>query len=142
MIPPIQQFPFVAAADPALGEVGRLPYLPLTLTLKGRSVSVTALVDSGSTVNVLPYEVGLDLGAVWEEQGAEVRLSGNMANVTARVLTADGIIGDLSPIRLGFAWARSRNVPVILGQMNFFLEFDVYFFRSRGVFEVKPSLRV
>jgi hypothetical protein len=28
--PPIRQFPFVAA-DPALGEIGRLPYLPLTL---------------------------------------------------------------------------------------------------------------
>jgi len=138
---PIQEFPFVAA-DAALGEVGRLPYLPLTLTLKGRSVSVMALVDSGSTVNVLPYEVGLDLGAVWEVQGAEVRLSGNLANVPARVLTADGIIGDLSPFDLGLRGARSRNVPVILGQMNFFLEFDVCFFRSRGVFEVKPSLRV
>jgi hypothetical protein len=28
-------------------------------------------------------------------------------------------------------------VPVIFGQMNFFLEFDVCFYRSQGVFDVR-----
>jgi hypothetical protein len=27
-----------------------------------------ALLDTGASVNVLPYEVGLQLGAVWENQ--------------------------------------------------------------------------
>ena len=51
---------------------GALPYLPLTLQRKQHSISVIALVDSGASVNVLPYSVGLTLGAVWEEQTTRV----------------------------------------------------------------------
>lgn len=137
MTPTAQQFPFVAT-DPSLGEAGRLPYLPLTLTLKGRTVSVVALVDSGSTLNVMPYQVGIQLGAIWEEPATAVRLTGNLANEPAKVLIAEGTVGSISPIRLAFAWTRSQAVPVILGQVNFFMEFDVCFFRSRGVFELSP----
>ena len=140
MTPTAQQFPFVAL-DPPSGEAGRLPYLPLTVALKGRTVSVMALVDSGSTVNVLPYEVGLQLGAVWEEQTTAVTLTGSLENEPARVLIVDGTVGDFIPVRLAFAWTRSRTVPVVLGQVNFFMEFDVCLFRSPGVFEVKPSSR-
>jgi len=35
-----------------------------------------------------------------------------------------------------FAWTLEENVPLILGQVNFFLEFDVCFFRSQGIFEI------
>ncbi len=45
------------------------------------------------------------------------------------------------PARLAFVWARTDAVPVILGQVNFFLEFDVCFFRSRGLFDVRPKSR-
>jgi len=50
-------------------------------------------------------------------------------------------IGDFPPVRLAFAWSRSDNVPLILGQMNFFMEFDIYFYRSQLEFEVKPKSR-
>ena len=43
-----------------------MPYLPLTLERKGSVKEVFGLLDSGSTVNVLPYNTGLELGAVWE----------------------------------------------------------------------------
>jgi hypothetical protein len=43
------------------------------------------------------------------------------------------------PVRLAFAWAQSNAVPVLLGQVNFFMEFDVCLFRSAGHFEVKPK---
>lgn len=39
-----------------------LPFVTIILTFHERSISRTALVDSGSTVNVLPYEDGLELG--------------------------------------------------------------------------------
>ena len=39
-------------------------------------------------------------------------------------------------VRLAFAWVNSDSIPVILGQINFFLEFDVCFYRSKGMFDV------
>jgi hypothetical protein len=42
--------------------------------------------------------------------------------------------------RLAFAWSQNDNVPVILGQMNFFLEFDVCFYRSQLEFEIRPKV--
>jgi hypothetical protein len=49
-----------------------MPYIPLTLTLGDRSLEVTALLDTGANVNVLPYEIGLQLGAVWENQTVSI----------------------------------------------------------------------
>jgi hypothetical protein len=48
-------------------------------------------------------------------------------------------IGELPAVRLAFAWVRESGVPLILGQTNFFMEFDVCFYRSRLEFEVKPK---
>lgn len=52
--------------DSKLGALSTLPYLPLILTYQNHSLSVSGLLDTGSSVNVLPYELGLRLGAVWE----------------------------------------------------------------------------
>jgi hypothetical protein len=38
---------------------------------------------------------------------------------------------------MGFAWANIDTVPLLLGQMTFFHEFDVYFFRRRGLFQIE-----
>lgn len=67
-------------------------------------------------------------------------MSGNLASVEARVAVLAAVVGGFPPVRLAFGWARTDEVSVILGQVNFFMEFDVCFFRSRGVFEVKPKL--
>ena len=133
-----EAFPFIVA-DAAFGEASRLPYMPITIQLQGRSLSVSALLDTGSAANVLPYEVGLQLGADWDRQTTTVRLTGNLANEPARVLTVLGTVGVLPSVRLVFAWTRATSVPVILGQGNFFMEFDVCFYRSRSLFEVNTK---
>ena len=114
-----------------------LPYLPLQLSYQNTSLDLEALLDTGSTVNVLPYELGLQLGAIWEQQTAALQLAGNLSNVEARGIVLTAILGEFSPVRLAFAWARSSNVPVILGHVNFFLEFDVCFYRADAYFEVR-----
>lgn len=48
-------------------------------------------------------------------------------------------VSSFPAVRLAFAWAQTDDVSVILGQVNFFLEFDVCFFRSRALFEVRPK---
>jgi hypothetical protein len=53
-------------------------------------------------------------------------------------LFAAAEVTGLPRTRLAFAWSQSDSVPVILGQMNFFLEFDVCFYRSQLEFEIRP----
>jgi hypothetical protein len=62
-----EQYPFTPA-DSTLGEASLRPYLPITLTYQGQTVAISGLLDTGSMVNVLPYQVGVDLRAVWEQQ--------------------------------------------------------------------------
>ena len=78
-----KRFNFVEGLD-AFGVPDALPQLPLSLTYRGSSVEVSALLDTGASVNVLPYNVGIQLGAVWEEQTISVTLAGNLASVEAR----------------------------------------------------------
>ena len=103
---------------------------------QGFSVSINALLDTGSTVNLLPYNIGLQLGATWEEQTVRLPLAGNLARVEARGVFVDVQIGNLEPVRLAFAWAQASQIPLILGQTNFFREFDVCFQRSRRTIEI------
>lgn len=124
------RFPFVDA-DPTQPSASLLPLLPLTLGYGGRSVDVTGLLDTGATVNVLPYSVGVQLGLVWTQQRTAVVLSGNLALVPARGIVLTGVVGDFAPVRLAFAWTQTDNVRLLLGQANFFMEFDVCFYRSR-----------
>ena len=52
-----KRFPYVEA-DPILGRASALPYAPITLHLGDRSAHVSGLIDSESTLNVLPFDVG------------------------------------------------------------------------------------
>ncbi|MBD2324570.1 hypothetical protein [Desertifilum tharense] len=113
-----------------------LPTIPITLSHAGSSVSTNALLDTGSTVNLLPYGIGLQLGAIWGEQTVRLPLAGNLATVEAWGLFVYVQIGHLEPVRLAFAWAQASQIPLILGQTNFFREFDVCFQRSRRTIEI------
>lgn len=119
-----------------LGEDEALPTIPVILSHAGFSVSANALLDTGSTVNLLPYDIGLQLGAIWEEQTVRLPLAGNLAKIEARGLFVYVQIGNLEPVRLAFAWTQASQVPLILGQTNFFREFDVCFQRSKGTIEI------
>lgn len=135
-----QRYSFTERID-SLGRSVIMPYLPLTLTLGDRSLDMTALLDTGASVNVLPYEIGLQLGAIWENQAVSIPLSGNLGRSDSRGLVISGVIAQFSPVLLGFAWTESRDVPVILGHMNFFAEFNVCFYRHELAFEVYPKDR-
>lgn len=123
--------------NPTQNEFDSLPRLPLILQRGDRSIEAMGLVDSGATVNVLPYELGLQLAEVWDDRKAIIQLTGNLSNQPAIPFSANIEIGDFSPTKLVFAWVRSLGAPLILGQTNFFLEFDVCFYRSKLEFEVQ-----
>ena len=130
------QFPFTTlGADPST----LMPRLPLEITFASRSLQVAGIVDSAASVNVLPYRVGLALGAVWEEQEYAGPLVGNLESTESRALSLGTKIPELidaTDVSLIFAWANSNRVPVLLGQTNFLMEFNVCFYRSKSYFEV------
>ncbi len=128
-----------STTSPTQNEFDRLPRVSLTLRQGNSKIDTTGLVDSGATVNVLPYELGLQLGAIWDDARAIIQLAGNLGHQRAMPLSAIAEIGDFQPTELVFAWVRSPNIPLILGQTNFFLEFDVCFYRSKSEFEIKPK---
>lgn len=89
--------------------------------------------------NVLPYAMGVELGYDWERQTTALSLTGNLAQYEACVVLAQVIVGQFEPIQLVFAWTQATNVLLILGQVNFFMEFDVCFYRSQLEFAVSPK---
>jgi len=133
-----QRFPY-KIIDTSLGLVDRMPYLPLTLRLNSRSLEAEGLLDTGASVNVLPYELGQQLGLIWENETLSVLLAGNLARFEARAVVIDAQVSSFPVVNLGFAWTKATNVPLILGQANFFFEFNVCFFRAESEFEVRPK---
>jgi hypothetical protein len=137
-MPNPEQFPYINP-NANMGEAGFRPYLPITLAHQQSSVAVAALLDTGASINVLPYSIGLELGYSWERQTATINLTGNLANYESRIVVVQAFVGKFEPIELVFAWTESTQVPLILGQVNFFMEFDVCFYRSQLYFAVSPK---
>lgn len=108
-----------------------MPDLPILLRSPPHMLSGLALVDSGATIGVLPYSLGVQIGFDWSPQNLQIRLTGSLAQVEARGIAVEAIVGQLAAVRLVLAWAASDQVPFVLGQFNFFQLFDVSFFRSR-----------
>ncbi len=122
-------------------EVGRtaaneLPYLPIRLSTPSGVLDLFGLLDTGSTVNVLPYAVGLELGLLWNQQTVPISLVGNLALLPAFGVIVTAQVATLPPVEMAFAWTQAQDAPLVLGQINFFMEFDVCFFRAQSVFEV------
>lgn len=116
-----------------------MPRLSLTLHLDEKAIEVNGLLDTGAAINVLPYWAGLALGANWEAQNFPVQLVGNLGRFEARALVVFASHPQFTPnilVRQVFAWVKTDDAPVIFGQMNFFAEFDVCFYRSQNSFEV------
>lgn len=130
-------FPF-RDPDPTQSPSIQLPILPISLRHGGKALEAPGLLDTGSTVNVLPYPLGLQLGAIWNPRDQALELTGNLARYEARPLVVTAQVAAYPPVRLAFAWTKAEQVPVILGQVNFFLEFEVCIFGSQGRFEVRP----
>ncbi len=116
-----------------------LPYLPLQLSYRGQTIHAEGMIDTGSMVNVLPYRLGTQLGQQWDDFNIELELTGNLRNVESRAVLLDVSIGDFPTVRLSFAWAKTSNIPLILGHINFLKEFEICFYRAQSYFELSPK---
>ncbi|HYH66855.1 MAG TPA: hypothetical protein VD866_19330, partial [Urbifossiella sp.] len=130
-------FPY-RAVQPQHAGPALLPLLPVRLARGVTALADLALVDSGSTVNVLPLDLGRRLGLDWAAHQITIQLGGNLANHPAKAVVLDVTVAGFPLVRLAFAWSSHPDARLILGQTNFFGEFDICFFRSRGEFHVQP----
>ena len=73
-----------------------LPRIPITLSYTNSSISVNALLDSGSTVNLLPYDIGLQTSG------------SSRANISSRLTGSESL-----PSSIALIIARSSNASVI-----------------------------
>lgn len=126
-------------SDSSQSEYDSLPRVTLSLSCNNRQIEVSGLVDSGATVNVLPYQTGITLGEIWDDRKAYIKLAGNLGKFMGIPLAVKAQIGNFEPVRLAFAWVKTDDMPLILGQTNFFMEFDICFYRSKLEFEIKPK---
>lgn len=121
-----------------------LPFIELTLYYIGndprlrKTLTVPALVDSGSTVNALPRDVGERFGLNWQESRGILKPGGMVYGHDSLSLKLWAKVPGLKPRELGFAWSElpSTQLRVLLGQVNFFDEFFVDFRKPRGYFEI------
>lgn len=86
---------------PAPGALSGKPLVQIALYSAGHEICVSALVDSGAAISILPYDMGLQLGFVWEEQTMPVRLGGMLAGVPAVAVLVRGEVSALFPTALG-----------------------------------------
>ncbi len=113
-----------------------LPFVPILLSAGGVWKEFNALLDSGATNNVLPYHAGLALGLLWEEQRFHLEGEDFLRGAPIVGVRLYGEIPPFPPLELVFAWSRSDDMPLILGHVNFFLEFDLFLSDTREFFEL------
>ena len=130
-----RRFSYLATQN-TQGESTLRPLLPIELHYGGQSTHATGLLDTGADVNVLPFRLGIALGATWEDQATAVQLSGNLANYEARGILLHGQVEGFEPVQLAFAWSQAEQVPLIFGQVNFFMVFSACFYRAQQAFEI------
>lgn len=121
------------------GPLDLAPLLPVRLSRNGIDVDVVALVDSGASFSVLPYDVGVQFGLAWNALPHGLMLGGVAKGSPAKMIALDLTFGPIGPVSQLFAWASNNDPPVALGQATFFLNFDVFFYRAQSYFEIQPA---
>ena len=90
-------------------------------------------------MNVLPFKMGILLGLDWDSQNIPINLTGNLAKEESKAVLINAKVDDFPECRLAFAWTKAVEIPLLLGQTNFFMEFNVFFYRSQLAFEIIPK---
>ncbi|HRE48441.1 MAG TPA: hypothetical protein PLD47_12015 [Aggregatilineales bacterium] len=91
-LPNREQYPYREAHD-SQGQSLFRPLIPIRLQNGEKSATALGLLDTGATINVLPFNIGLELGFLWVEQSHSIELTGNLGQYEARGVLVVGNIG-------------------------------------------------
>lgn len=125
---------------PPPGALCGKPLVTIVLCHDGHEITVSALVDSGATISILPDEVGRQLGFVWEEQTIPIHLGGPLKGIPAVAVLVNGHLSGLPETPLVMAWVAETQHPIrpILGQLNFFQQYKITFEGYTNTFDICP----
>lgn len=133
-----QRYPFVSRGTG--GPVPDLaPMLPIRLSRGSTTLDIVALVDSGAAISVLPWSIGARFGVDWNSLTVPCSVGGSAGGISGKLFAIDGTVSSFPTVQLLFAWVQSDNVPLLLRQTNFFMLFDVLFYRAQCFFEIQPA---
>lgn len=115
-----------------------MPLVEIKLPHTSHNIVASALVDSGAALNILPFDLGLQVGLDWTRQNFPLDLGGTLAGAQAHAVLLKVELAPFPPVDLAFAWVSrpTREVRLRLGQVNFFQVFDVHFYGAQQVFEI------
>ncbi len=91
-------------------------------------------------MSVLPWSVGTRFGIDWDSLSIPCPVGGSAGGVPGKLLVVYGTVAPFPTVLLVFSWVQSDAPPIILGQTNFFLYFDVFFYRAQSFFEIQPAI--
>ena len=120
----------------------RRPLVPVKLSYQDNVVQQWALLDSGADMNVMPFQIGLDLGLSWVPSIQDFSLLGWAGRqLPAKAIAVELQIGSWPSLKMAFAWSTFAETPLILGQWNFFQMVDICFLRSQGLISLELAER-
>jgi hypothetical protein len=108
-----ERYPFAPISS---AKTSFRPSLPLALTYQQNPLNVSGLLDTGASVNVMPYPVGIALGFSWERQTTALSLTGNLAQFEARVVLVQATVAQFKSVQIVFAWNKLRTFHSFLGK--------------------------
>ena len=115
-----------------------MPIIPITISLKGKSINVEALIDSGANRCFCPLEIGEALGVQYSACPKEpVKGIGGAGDIYIHDLTIDIEHGiHKFKAAVGFGGFQLHGFSFILRQKDFFENVDILFKRRKETVEL------
>ncbi len=131
--------PFLPRPGGSGGPHDLVPLLSFVLSSGAKTVPLTGIVDSGASFSVLPFDIGKQFGFDWHSLTQPLQIGGAGGRVPAKIIRLTATVGQFSPVSMIFAWVTTNSYPIVLGEMSFFYEFDVFLSRRHSYFEIQPA---
>jgi hypothetical protein len=125
----VMEFPGRLIESEQLGAIW-VPTATVEIKYRKLSLSCEMLVDTGAYLSMVPYQIGIELGLTISED--EILEAGGVGGVSIphMVKEVELQIGENS-IHTRIGWALTDEVPLLLGRLDVFNEFDIEFSQSR-----------
>ena len=95
-----ESYPFLSSEN-AWGEFVLRPILQFDLYISDKSATVNGLLDTGADVNILPHNIGLQIGANWSACPVLPSPTGNLSKYETRGLAVNAKVGSFPPVSTG-----------------------------------------
>jgi len=120
------EFPYVKEKANVVPFILR-PLARVVIRNKEREIIQDMYIDSGADITLLPFSVGTALGFEIKK-GEDIKRVGGVggSKISVAVRTARMRIGE-KEFDCRIAWCLSEDVPLILGRLDVFREFEILF---------------